>query len=518
MKVLPKYRAIALTASNPDKVTALIPGSRHVNVKGNSVVLVHHGDDEVRVLRNMGVAAPPPIWNYYDYPKYEGRHAPFFHQTATSEFLTLHQRCAVLNSQRTGKTMACLWAADWLMREGKVKQVLIVSPLSTLERVWGDAIFSTFYERTFSVLHGDRKTREKLAKQDVDFYIVNHDGFDIVKDILLPKIDLVIYDEAAVLRNPSAKRFKSFNNFMQRSTARLWLLTGTPTPNEPTDAWALSKLLANPNLPRYTYFREMVMEKVGQWAWRPRANSEAIVHQYLQPSIRFSRDDCFDLPETIVETRHCDLTPDQTRLFKQMFREMSMDVKGTEITAVNAAVKIGKLLQLSLGVVLDNAGEEVYVGCEPRIKVILEIIEECDEKVIVFVPFTGSLHAIADAVGKHHSVEIIYGGVTANKRNEIFKNFQHTDSPRVLVADARTMSHGLDLTAATTIIWAAPTYSNEVYEQACARIKGPRQKHKTSIVHIEGSKIEQAVYKRLSDKQHMQDLLLSIIQEQGDVV
>jgi SNF2 family DNA or RNA helicase len=80
------------------------------------------------------------------------------------------------------------------------------------------------------------------------------------------------------------------------------------------------------------------------------------------------------------------------------------------------------------------------------------------------------------------------------------------------------MSHGLDLTAATTIIWAAPTYSNEVYEQACARIKGPRQKHKTSIVHIEGSKIEQAVYKRLSDKQHMQDLLLSIIQEQGDVV
>jgi SNF2 family DNA or RNA helicase len=83
-----------------------------------------------------------------------------------------------------------------------------------------------------------------------------------------------------------------------------------------------------------------------------------------------------------------------------------------------------------------------------------------------------------------------------------------------LVADARTMSHGLDLSSATTTIWAAPPNSNETYEQANARIMGPKQKHKTAIVHIEATPLERRMYQRLKDKQSLQGLLLDVIQQQ----
>ena len=87
----------------------------------------------------------------------------------------------------------------------------------------------------------------------------------------------------------------------------------------------------------------------------------------------------------------------------------------------------------------------------------------------------------------------------------------------MLVANASTMSHGLTLTAATTIIWYAPVHSNEVYEQACARVRRPGQTRTTVIAHIAGSDIERRVYKRLQDKQSMQGVLLDMMKEGAEI-
>ena len=86
----------------------------------------------------------------------------------------------------------------------------------------------------------------------------------------------------------------------------------------------------------------------------------------------------------------------------------------------------------------------------------------------------------------------------------------------MLFRSAATMSHGLTLTAATTVVWYAPVHSNEVYEQACARVRRPGQTKTTVIVHIAGSEVERRVYKRLRDKQSMQGLLLEMMKERPE--
>jgi SNF2 family DNA or RNA helicase len=101
-------------------------------------------------------------------------------------------------------------------------------------------------------------------------------------------------------------------------------------------------------------------------------------------------------------------------------------------------------------------------------------------------------------------------------RDRIFSEFQRGVDLRVLVANASTMSHGLTLTAATTIVWYAPVHSNETYEQACARVRRPGQTRTTVIVHIASTDVERRVYKRLQDKQSMQGVLLDMMKERID--
>jgi SNF2 family DNA or RNA helicase len=161
-------------------------------------------------------------------------------------------------------------------------------------------------------------------------------------------------------------------------------------------------------------------------------------------------------------------------------------------------------------------GSHIVLPNEPRISVLEEIIEESEGKVLVFVPLTGVLGHVADKLEKRWTVARVHGETSKNERDQIFTSFQSREEPHVLVANPGTMSHGLTLTAATTIVWFAPIYSNDIYEQACARVRRPGQSRTTVIVHISASEIERKIYQRLQTKQKLQGLLLDLMKEDSE--
>jgi len=181
MLVLPSAKALALKLNNPERVLASIPTAQRVNIRGQEVVVTPHKVEEVEALNNLGIGAPSPILYHYNWP---GRFKPYQHQQDTAAFLTVNRKGLVLNEIGTGKTQSALWAADYLIETGAVSKVLIMSPLSTLERVWGDAIYMNLTHRRAVVLHGTAERRKKLLRQNADFYIVNHDGFSIIYTIM----------------------------------------------------------------------------------------------------------------------------------------------------------------------------------------------------------------------------------------------------------------------------------------------------------------------------------------------
>jgi SNF2 family DNA or RNA helicase len=509
-------RAIVLNLRNPERVTHVIPSAKVIEFRGQPLVAVPHRLDEVRVLRNLGFLAPSPILHHYDWP---GRYAPFHAQYMTGAFLTLHMKAFVLNDMGTGKTLGALWAFDYLKRLRRVRKMLIVAPLSTLERTWADEIFENFPEMTCCVLHGDKERRLKLLANEFDVYIINHHGLNVIeKDLIAREFDIIVVDEGAVFRNSQTQLWKALNRVC-KGIPRIWWMTGTPTPNAPTDCWAQCRIVCPERVPEYFgKFRDTLMRAMGPFRWVARPDATAKVAHAMQPSIRFNRDECVDLPECMTVTRETPMSAEQDTAYKAMLTKLYMEYAGGQVTAVNEAVKMGKLIQIACGVVYGQGGEEIVLPNQPRISELMRIIEEAHTKVIVFVPFKSVLRYVADALNKamsHLGVGMISGEVSASERARIFHEFQK-GSMGALVAQPAAMSHGLTLTAANTIVWYGPTTSNEIYTQANARITRPGQKHRQFIIHIESSTVERKAFKRLQAQQSMQGLLLETVEAERE--
>lgn len=514
MLVHKESKKLILNLRNPARVTEVIPEARVAPHGELTLVAVNHGDDEVRVLRNLGFDAPAPIESQYEWPCHYPN-GPMRHQIATAAFLALNPRAYCLNGMGSGKTLSGLWAFDWLRQTGRANRMLVIAPLSTLTRTWFDEVYSHLPHLSCAVLHGTMERRLKLLAIPHDVYVINHDALKskpILEAIMAREdIDVVIIDELAVARTAGTERFKAFNRIVH-GRAFVWGFTGTPIPNAPTDAWAQCRLITPHTVPKFFgQFRDATMRQLNQFKYTAKPDALETVYAAMQPAIRFSREECIDLPPTTYQTREVPLTVEQQRLFKEMLRTLKTELDGGEVLAVNEAVKLGKLIQICCGVAYGIDGE-VTIPCEPRDIEVEQIIEDAEGKVIVFVPFTKALIRLAEHLkSRGISVAVVHGGVSKNARDEVFKAFQKARDPRVLVADARTMSHGLSLTAANTIVWYGPTTSTETYMQANERIPRPGQKLSTNIIHLESSPVERAMFDRLRQRKSTNGLLLDLV-------
>jgi len=448
---------------------------------------------------------------YYDWP---GQFEPMAAQKDTVQFLTKNNRAYVLNDLGTGKSLSALWAFDYLKTEGAASKLLIVAPLSTLQRTWADEVFKHFPHLQFAVLHGTKKQRTTmLSNRHVDVYIINHDGVKVLADELTGRsdIDTVVLDELSQCgRNHGTNRWKVLRK-MTQDKPRVWGLTGTPIPNEPTDAWAQCRLLTPESVPRYfNHFRMQVMTQVSTYKWKAKPDALETVNRVMQPAIRYKRDECIDLPPVTHETREVGMSKDQEKLFNDMKAKSYAAYRGGEITAVNAAVQIMRMVQIACGAAYDPNGKPVIIKPKARIEETRQLIEDASSKVIVFVPFKSALQMVHDELSKHYTCAMIDGSVGKRARDEIIGSFQNAKDPHVLIAQPAAMSHGLTLTAASVVCWFAPITSAETYQQANARISRPGQKHNQLVCHIEGTKLEHQLYEKLTTKTTTQDSLLDM--------
>jgi len=494
-------KLLLLNLKNPGKVTTVIPKSKVVRTHDtHSEVAVNWGLDEAQVLKNLQIKnIPSPIMGQYNWP---GLYKPFDHQKTTASFLTLNPRAFCLNEQGTGKTGSVIWAADYLMKVGRIKRVLVICPLSIMDSAWRADLFKFAMHRTVDIAYGSRAKRKEIINGGSEFVIINYDGVEIVaEDIINGGFDLIVVDEANAYKNAMTTRWKTLNRLLKPDTW-LWMMTGTPAAQSPVDAYGLAKLVNPKNVPKfYTAFKDMVMHKVTQFKWVPKANADKVVFEALQPAIRFTKAECLDLPEMTYVTREIELSTQQKKYYEMLRKQLVVQASGEQITAVNAAVGLSKLLQISCGAVYSDTGETLTFDIKNRYKVLQEVIDETKQKVLIFVPFKNTIKVLSEKLhADGYTTDIISGDVSAGKRAEIFHSFQTTPNPRILIIQPQAAAHGVTLTAADTVVWWGPTPSLEIYAQANARVHRAGQRHPVTIVRLQGSNAERHLYKLLDNR------------------
>lgn len=497
------------------QVTSLIPKSKIMETQGDKAkVLVKWGFDEVMMLRNLGIKdVPSPILGKYNWP---GMYTPFEHQRTSADFMTLNHRCYNFSEAGTGKTSAAAWAADYLMTLGKVKRVLVVCPVSIMDTAWRADLFRTAMHRTVAIAQGTREQRIAVIKGGYEFVIINYDGVKVVQQQLAKGgFDLIIVDEANAVKNVSTGRWKALASLVLPST-RLWMMTGTPAAQSPADAYGLGKMLSPDRVPRYYGgWRDKVMLKIDQYRWLPRPDAQQRVFDVLQPAIRFTKDECLDLPDMLYAVREAPMTPQQKHYYNEIKEQLVTEAAGEEITAVNAASKLNKLLQIAQGAAYTDDHNTVSFDISSRLNELLDVIDQTSNKVLVFVPFRHSLEILTEEMAKRHILaESIHGGVAANKRAEIIKRFQTEDNPRVLLLQPQATAHGITLTRADQVVWWGPTSSAEIYIQANARAHRAGQLNKVTVTHLQGSPVERRMYAMLHNKLNSHEALVDLYKEE----
>ena len=446
---------------------------------------------------------------------FSGKYKPFKHQRKTALFFTQHKKSFCFNEQGTGKTASAIWASDFLIQQGKVNRVLVICPLSIMDSAWRNDLFSFAPHRTVAVAHGDAKKRKSIIKQNTDYVIINYDGVEIVSEsIKNGGFDLIIVDEATHYKNAQTRRWKVLNKLLCDNTW-LWMMTGTPAAQSPVDAYGLAKMVNPTAVPRYgSTFRDMVMTKITNFKWIPKANATSTVHRVLQPAIRFTKDECLDLPNMTYVKRAVELTRQQKKYYELLRKRLVLDITGEQVTAVNAAVGMNKLLQISAGAVYTDDGETLEFDIKHRYKVLKEVIDESSQKVLIFVPFRHVIDILTDKLRSDGiSTEVIQGSVGATARTNIFRQFQEASNPRVLVIQPASAAHGVTLTAANTVIWWSPVSSLETYAQANARVHRSGQKHKCTVVQLQGSDAEKHVYRLLDSRINIHTKIIDLYKE-----
>ena len=462
-----------------------------------------------RALRELGMTVPSPTAD----PQWQwlGQHKPMRHQRKTVASMIAHQRSFVLDDPGTGKTLAALWGLDAMRRAGNVKRCLIIAPLSIVHGVWWDELFLTTQWRCADLTKRSRDRRLQMVKDSRnEVLLINPESLTSISDII--DVDAVIVDEFTAFKSPSAQRSKALKSLLDRNKPWTVLMSGTPAPQGPADAYFPIKMV-NPKAARMTkrLWQDMTEIRISEFTWVPKKDAQDTLTKWLQPGTRTSRDEALDLPTLQTLERRYPLTKAQDKAIKQMKEEAAADTDEGTITAANAAVAASKMLQILTGhvrMVDPKTEEQISFNLDAKtwFEAIEEIIDERHRPVLIFVPF----RAAARAVGEHLGCPVVMGDTPRDDRAQIYRDINE-GNVKAVVAVAATMSHGLTLTGSNCVLWALPPTSAEQYQQANARVYRKGQSKPVDIIHLVGHSFVQALFARTDKRVKLQQAVLDAL-------
>ena len=452
---------------------------------------------------------------------------PYKHQIETFKFMISKKRAAVFNTMGTGKTITALMALDYLFKNNLIKKALIVTPLLVINGAWmSDA-------ELFPDLKIKRLVKEDICAEE-GISIVNWDMLKILYDYETEKdpvtgkenkrvtktfdfdFECVIMDESAKVRNVKTKRFEILKRYLPSEYT--FILSGLPAPNTPLEYWSQFYLmdggvtLGN----NYWQFLNRYAFKTKYDYFITKQGARDIKEKVVAKSIRYELEDCVDLPENITVWREVELDSTHMGNYSLIEESTNVMIETGVINAANSAVKTIKLQQAASGYVYDDIGRSIALtGNNKKIEVLIEIIREEFGKtqVVVYAYFKNQIDAVTKALQKEFETRTVFGGGTDNRHAvEDFKS----GAAHVLVANPASVGIGMNFTNAKGIIWFAPIWDYEIFDQSRSRVHRIGLTHKSIEVfmHARGT-IEYSMYWGLRHKRDLSSIILRSIKEKN---
>lgn len=442
---------------------------------------------------------------------------PWNYQQYAINHILNHQASGLFLDMGMGKTVSSLTAIDNLLFLGEASKILVIAPKRVAEDTWSTEVekWDHLKHLRISIILGTPKQRMDAINKDADIYVINRENVEwIVSNYFKAwKWDTLIIDELSSFKSSKAKRFRALKK-VRPYFKRIIGLTGTPAPNSLIDLWPQMYLLDGGERLgktitgyRERYFTPGDRNQFVVFNYKLRDGAEDAIHNKISDiCISMMAKDYLDIPERIDNKIMIDLPEKAKDQYKELEKELIISLDNEDITAANAAVLTGKLLQLCNGAIYTEDKEVVEVHDE-KLNALMDIIEAANGKpVLIFYSFKHDLTRIMEMLKKNKLKGQELGG------QEDIKKWNNGEIPILLLHPA-SAGHGLNLQyGGNIVVWFGLTWSLELYQQANARLHRQGQKEIVIIHHIiTRNTVDEDVMAALSNKEVNQNILLEAV-------
>jgi SNF2 family DNA or RNA helicase len=423
---------------------------------------------------------------------YEFKSRPFNHQLDLWKKTRDEYSFGLLWEQGTGKTKVAIDTAAWLYERGEIDGVVVIAPNGVhlnwereeLKRHLPDRVaeVSSLFA-WHSSKSGQKRFRENYMKAVSGVGLswlfmaypatITDRGKKALTAWLTRRRCLIIFDESHRIKTPGAKRTKFLISAAKKAAYRR-ILTGT-IGDKPFDVYSQIKALENDFWKyfgldtfhgfqnyfgifenRHTFNGGRAQEFKQLLEYR---RLDELAH-YISPiTDRKLKTDVLDLPEKLYQKRFFEMTPKQSKVYRQLRDAMFYELdNGQVIDGTLAIVRMLRLQQVACGY-MPNLMEDHFTfepvddKSNPRLETLAELCENVEGQAIIWARFRQDINLICNQLGNQAAR---YDGTL--KEEDAFENkeaFVRGDK-KFFVATPSKGSEGLTLANASTVIF----YSN----------------------------------------------------------
>ena len=456
--------------------------------------------------------------------KYPYKTKPYEHQRNALQQSAEKVHWAYFMEMGTGKTKVTIDNLSYLYLKQDIDSALIIAPKSVYT-IWENEIKTHMpdeVQREIFKWNIDKNYDKFQKSNKLKIFCVNVEalstkrGFEgCVKFLKANKKNMVVLDESTTIKNKGAKRTKQILS-LRSLTYKRRILTGSPITKSPLDLYTQCEFLDQELLgfSSFVAFRNRYAEMgeiqvgSGRFISVPKyyKRLDELETRLRQFSTRTRKDQCLDLKPKIRQKRYILLEGEQLKIYNQLRVRALAVIEDKTISFSNKLSEIIKLHQVCNGYAKNDEGEIIKFK-NPKLQVLKDIIEETDNKIIIWANYIYNIKEIINFLKITYgekSVVSIYGEVNVEERTRAIDLFQNDSKVRFFVGNPSTGGFGLTLTSANTVVYYSNNYNLEIRMQSEDRAH--RMGQKGSVVYID-----------IMDKDTIDEKIMKSLVKKGEV-
>ena len=424
-----------------------------------------------------------------------------------------------------GKTLSSIALAGLRHKYGLIQKLLVICPTS-IKGVWAKE-FGRYagFSHTLHVHESGKPMLRGLNGSPFPVLVVGieamsvESGPEICKEFLSGGMSMTILDESSRIKHHNTKRTENVLELYQESQYRL-ALTGTSITQGLQDLYTQMQFVDPRAIGEISYYsfknKYCVMGGYGHKKIVGYTKTDILMDKVRPYCDVIRKSDMKDLLLKSYQIREVRASREQKEICKNLRNHLKLVIKDKNNKMKNVLEAMLRAQQVAGG--FDDEGNPL--SSNPKMRELLELLEDFDGKAVIWARFLPEIEAIRAALNAEYpdSVMVMTGSTPQEARQSMVDIFQKSNVLRFFVSNHTVGGAGITLTSATLAVYYSNTFNLEDRLQSEDRIHRIGQTNPCMYVDISSDlAVDKSLIESIARKSSLANFVSHSLSQGGSI-